>query len=94
MRTTKDYGKRLLAANENVDPPPEGFDVWIENGVWYIAPEVDPKRFGGHAYANGGYERGVRDCPCGCHMLSSSSGGPCDPFGACPENPLPIDPAI
>ena len=68
--------------------PQPGYAVWIENGVWYTAPKIDPARFGGHAYDNGGFEMGIRDCPCGCYMLSASSAGPVDPFGACPENPI------
>lgn len=65
-----------------------GISYWIEWGKWYGATTVDPKKFGGHAYDNGGYEHGVRTCLCGCYMGSSSSSGPVNPFGACPENPL------
>lgn len=66
---------------------PEGFSFWIESGVWYMAPTVDKDQFGGHAYSGDGYSQGERDCPCGCHMESCSSGGPVDPFGPCPKNP-------
>lgn len=65
-----------------------GWSLWIENGVWFTAPSVDSDKFGGHDYDNGGYERGIRDCRCGCWMGSACSGGPVDPFGACPKNPL------
>lgn len=64
-----------------------GWSVWIESGTWYTAPTVDRRSFGGHAYDNGGYEEGIRDCSCGCFMLSSASGGPVNPFGPCPKNP-------
>lgn len=67
----------------------KGHSIWIEDGFWYTAPTVDPTKFGGHAYDNGGYAQGVRDCLCGASMHDSSSSGPVDPFGACPNNPLP-----
>ncbi len=67
--------------------PKRGYSIWIENGVWYSAPRVSAKKFGSHAYDNGGYEKGIRDCPCGCHMGGYTSGGPVDPFGPCPFNP-------
>lgn len=87
----KDYGKEVIGDSGKHDPEKEvkpGFAWWIESGVYYQAPKVDPEKFGSHAYDGGGYERGIRDCPCGCYMLSCSSGGPVDPFGACPENPI------
>lgn len=65
----------------------DGYARWVENGVWYQAPVVDPQKYGGHDYDNGGFDRGIRDCACGCRMDLSSSGGPVDPFGACPMNP-------
>ena len=65
----------------------EGYSLWVEDGVWFTAPTVDPKLFGCHDYDEGGFLRGVRDCCCGCDMQSSSSGGPVDPYGACPMNP-------
>lgn len=71
----------------NPEPSP-GFSIWIENGVYFTAPTVDSGKFGGHDYDNGGYARGIRDCRCGCWMVSAASGGPVDPFGACPKNPL------
>lgn len=84
-----DLKKTVGKSSEVRNPEPEsGFEVWIENGVWYTAPKIDPAKFGGHAYAGGGYSRGVRECPCGCYMGSSSSSGPVDPFGACPFNPI------
>ena len=84
------YGKTVIGpSSEHRDPQPKpGFSIWIENGIYYTAPSIDEKRFGGHAYDNGGYEHGVRNCPCGCYMGSESSAGPVDPFGPCPMNPL------
>jgi hypothetical protein len=68
-----------------------GWAVWAESGTWYTAPKVDKRKFGPHAYAlPGAYNKGVRDCPCGCFMAGYSSGGPVDPvdpFGPCPKNP-------
>jgi hypothetical protein len=66
-----------------------GMAVWIENGVYYTNRKVNPKKFGGHEYDNGGYEKGIRECKCGCRMYDCESSGPVDPFGACPKNPLP-----
>lgn len=75
-------------ANLNLKPE-EGHSMWVENGEWFTAPTVDPTKYGGHDYDEGGYERGVRNCVCGCFMGSSNSSGPVDPFGACPMNPKP-----
>lgn len=65
----------------------KGYSWWIENGVYFQAPKVNGKLFKGHDYSGGFWDRGIRDCKCGCFMLSSSSGGPVDPFGPCPLNP-------
>lgn len=67
--------------------PKRGWAAWIESGTWFTARKVDPKKFGKHAYDNGGYEQGIRECPCGCFMGSYSSSGPVDPWGPCPKNP-------
>jgi hypothetical protein len=67
--------------------PRPGWSIWVESGEWFTAPTVDPQQFGAHAYAGEAFAK-VRDCPCGCWMLASSSGGPVDPFGACPLNPM------
>lgn len=67
-----------------------GWSTWIENGTWYTATTVDRKKFGGHDYDGGGFERGVRECKCGAHMSGCSSSGPVDPFGPCPKNPKPL----
>lgn len=87
------YGKIELGKSDIIKDPssvtPKGFSWWIEYGVYYAAPTIDPNKFGGHAYDNDGYEQGIRDCPCGCYMGSSNSSGPVDPFGHCPLNPLP-----
>lgn len=84
-----DYGKTKIGnSSEFPDPKPKrGWSRWIEEGVWFTAPKVSSRDFGAHAYGKGGYGRGITDCPCGCFMLSSSSGGPVDPFGPCPRNP-------
>lgn len=91
MKDQKRYGKEELGTSDVIGNHPkakEGYSLWIENGMWCSAPIVDPSKFGEHAYGNGGYEMGIRDCPCGCFMLSSSSGGPVDPYGKCPKNPI------
>ena len=65
-----------------------GYSLWMESGTWYTAPKVSHRLFGPHAYdVQGAYNAGTRDCPCGCFMLSYSSGGPVDPRGPCPKNP-------
>lgn len=79
----------VCKSSENPDPKPKrGYSIWIEWGTYYTAKRVSKKKFGGHAYDDGGYERGHRDCTCGCCMGSSSSSGPVDPFGPCPDNPI------
>ncbi len=76
---------KIGTSAEYPDPKPEpGWSVWIENGVWFTAPTVDPEKFGEHAYWKQAW---VGNCKCGCEMHSSSSSGSVDPFGACPENP-------
>lgn len=85
------WGKKKLGKTSDfgggVPDVEKGHSIWVENGVVCTAPTVDRARFGGHAYDNGGYEKGIRDCSCGAYMLSSSSAGPVDPFGPCPLNP-------
>lgn len=68
-----------------------GHAVWHEYGGMKHAPRVDPKKFGAHSYAE--EEERTSDCKylCGCWMGSCSSGGPVNPFGACPKNPKGID---
>ena len=63
-----------------------GHDLWYENGMRH-APRVDPMEFGSHDYEN---FDGTSNCKhgCGCWMGSSRSGGPVNPFGACPANPV------
>src|SRR5437870_4929758 len=82
--------KRVGTSADIPSPTPkDGWSVWIEGGIWYTAPTIDPDKFGGHAYDDGGYDQGIRDCSCGTYMLGSSSGGQTvDPFGACPNNPI------
>lgn len=67
--------------------PKDGWSIWIENGVWYTGETVPGDR--GHAYDNGGYEIGIRGCPCGCRMGDTSSSGPYDPMGPCPWTEAP-----
>lgn len=71
---------------------PGSYSMWVQDGKWFAAPTVDPEKFGAHDYAIGGYERGKRDCRCGCWMGDCRSSGPVDPFGACPANPKPTAP--
>lgn len=81
--------KTRLGTSGEIPMPPikRGYSTWIEQGVWFTSRTVNKRRFGGHAYDDGGFLKGIRDCPCGCHMSESSSSGPVDPFGACPSNP-------
>lgn len=64
----------------------QGHDVWHEYGGKKHAPKVDPNKFGGHDF---GDDDGTSDCKykCGCWMGPAMSGGPVNPFGACPNNP-------
>lgn len=87
----KKYGAVATTLEEAQKEPQKGYSYWIEWGNWYKCPIVDPTKFGGHDYDNGGYERGIHNCTCGCYMGESHSSGPCDPFGACPENPIPTE---
>lgn len=50
-------------------------------------PELDPEKFGSHKYPQ---KDGTHDCMhgCGCWMGPYRSGGPVDPYGPCPENPI------
>lgn len=82
------YGKTFVGTSENGFQPEAkpGHSIWIEWGKWYTAPTVDSTKFGHHAYGEG-----TGSCRCGCHMGDSTSSGPVDPFGACPENPIPED---
>ncbi len=85
----KDYGKKEIGPSDQPVKPKPGFSVWIECGVWYTAPKLLKKDFGPHTFnMPHAFDDGVRDCPCGCWILSSSSGGPIDPFGPCPLNPI------
>jgi len=88
MKSNK-YGAEVLGPSDKFkreDAKP-GYSVWIEYGIYYQAPTVDPNKFGPHDYEIG---YGTGTCECGCYMGSSSSSGDCDPFGACPENPNPF----
>ena len=64
-----------------------GHDTWHEDGERKHAPRVDPDKFGSHDY---GKHDGTEDCRfgCGCWAGPCRSGGPVNPFGACPNNPL------
>ncbi len=64
----------------------KGYDVWNEYNGRKVAKHVDSKKFGPHKYIDCD---GTSDCEykCGCWMGPSRSGGPVDPFGACPKNP-------
>ena len=72
------------------DRPPgilERHDYWYECGTKH-AKYVDPVHFGPHRYTSVCYD-GTSDCfhGCGCWMGPYRSGGPVNPFGACPNNP-------
>jgi hypothetical protein len=90
MKNENKYGRQSFGSSaEKTHPtPPPGFSLWIEDGNWFIAPTVDPAKFGPHDY--NARRNWVGDCTCGCYMGRESSSGPCDPFGACPENPNPF----
>lgn len=66
---------------------PEGHDWWHESGVKH-APKVDPSRYGSHNYP--GAPDHTSDCShgCGCWMGPARSGGPVNPHGRCPNNPI------
>lgn len=61
--------------------------TWVESGAEKTAPEVDADKFGKHDY---GDHFGTSDClhGCECWMGGWGSGGPIDPFGRCPNNPI------
>lgn len=63
-----------------------GHAVWIENEKVCHAPKIPEELFGPHSYE----EYCTSDCAhgCGCWMGDSRSGGPVDPFGPCPMNPM------
>lgn len=86
------YMKTEIGTSDKFPSPKakRGWSIWIENGVLFTAPTVSSRKFGGHSYSNGGYDMGIHHCSCGCYMGSSSSSGPVDPFGACPDNPKPL----
>lgn len=69
---------------------PEGHDWWYENGVKH-APKVAPLSHGSHHYPG---DDGTSDCShgCGCWMGPYRSGGPVNPGGRCPENPILKEP--
>lgn len=64
----------------------QGHAIWYENAGMMHAPLVDTETYGPHNYTGRG---GTIDCAhgCGCWMGAARSGGPVDPFGACPKNP-------
>ena len=68
----------------------KGHDIWYENGMQH-APVVDKDKFGSHNFI-GMYDF-TSDCEhgCGCWMGPSRSGGPVNPWGACPNNPITDD---
>lgn len=64
----------------------KGMDVWWEDGEMKHSPKINPDIFGPHHYPN---KNGTSDCSygCDCWMGRYRSGGPVNPFGACPSNP-------
>lgn len=88
MKNNK-YGLVNVGKLDEYSKEEPGWSYWIEWGNWYKAPTVDKEKFGPHTYAMPG-KNGMGTCElCGCYMGESSSSGLCDPFGACPENPIP-----
>ena len=90
MTIEDDYGKRELGKSGEIPTPlpTRRRSIWIESGVYFTALKISSRKFGKHVYMfPGAYENGERDCPCGCWMGNTNSGGPCDPFGPCPKNP-------
>ena len=65
----------------------QGHTVWYEYSGIKHAPVVDKAKFGNHRFAD---HDGTSDCKygCGCWMGPSRSGGPVDPGGRCPNNPI------
>jgi len=63
----------------------KGHDTWIEDGQMKHAKRVDPEAYGPHKFT----QDGTSDCAygCGCWMGPARSGGPVNPFGACPNHP-------
>jgi len=64
----------------------EGHAVWVEGGKVRHAEKVPATLFGPHGYT----KDGTSDCShgCGCWAGPSRSGGPVDPLGPCPQNPI------
>jgi len=60
--------------------------VWYEDGRVMHAPGIPSGVFGPHDYKS----KGTSDCAngCGCWAGPARSGGPVDPLGPCPRNPL------
>lgn len=63
-----------------------GHSVWVEDCKVCHCEKVLTELFGPHDY---GKDDHTQDCAygCGCWAGPSRSGGPVDPFGACPKNP-------
>jgi hypothetical protein len=80
----EEHQKRVGEENEWIE---KGHDIWYENSGMKHAPIVDKYKFGDHDY---GYGYGTSDCKygCGCWMGPTRSGGPVNPFGKCPKNPI------
>lgn len=87
------YGKEVIGPSDKFDgePTKPGYSTWIEWGIWYQAPTVDPRNRAHDYEMPQAWEFGLHDCRCGCYMGSSSSSGPVDPFGKCPLKPFRED---
>ena len=64
----------------------EGHSVWYENGEVCHAEKIPETLFGPHGYTHDG----TSDCShgCGCWAGPTRSGGPVNPLGPCPLNPI------
>ena len=64
----------------------EGHAVWVEGGKVKHAEKIPKTLFGPHGYV----DDGTSDCSfgCGCWAGVCRSGGPVDPLGPCPLNPI------
>lgn len=91
-RQAVEYACSLTHPESPAEPAKEAVEMasWVENGVRKTAPKVDADKFGRHSWAENqgeGYLFGECAYGCGCEMYQSSSKGPVDPFGPCPNNP-------
>ena len=70
-----------------------GLAWWIEKGEVKSAPKIDGRNFSTHNYGGSKSQFQLGRCiyGCGCEMYQTTSYGPVDPFGPCPNNPKTKD---